>query len=95
MLQIEFTEEEKQALNFERYYYPHPHVQRKMETVWLKSQGLPHQEICRLADISPHTLCDYLRDYNVCTPSIIPTLLLSKPPSWSVSAKRTHSINKR
>jgi transposase len=63
MLQIEFTEEEKQALNFERYYYPHPHVQRKMETVWLKSQGLPHQEICRLADISPHTLCDYLRDY--------------------------------
>jgi transposase len=63
MIQIEFSEEEKQALNHERYYYPHPPVQRKMEAVWLKSQGLPHHEICRLADLSPHTLCDYLRDY--------------------------------
>ena len=63
MIQIEFTEEEKQALNYERYHYPDPHVQRKLEAVWLKSNDVPHQEICRLADISPHTLCAYLRDY--------------------------------
>lgn len=63
MLHIEFTKEEQQALNHGRYHYPHPHVQRKMEALWLKSQEVPHQDICRLADISPHTLCHYLNDY--------------------------------
>lgn len=63
MIHIEFTEEEKKALNYERYHHPHPHVQRKMEALWLKSQDVPHQDICRLADLSPHTLCHYLRDY--------------------------------
>lgn len=37
MIRIQFTEEEKQALNYERYHYPHPRVQRKMEALWLKS----------------------------------------------------------
>lgn len=63
MINIEFTEAEKKALNYERYHHPHPHVQRKMEALWLKSQGLSHEEICRLADISPNTLRSYLRDY--------------------------------
>jgi len=63
MIQIKFTVEEKKALNYERYHHPHPHVQRKMETLWLKSQGLPHEDICRLAAISPNTLRSYLRDY--------------------------------
>lgn len=34
-----------------------------MEALWLKSQAVSHQDICRLADLSPHTLCNYLRDY--------------------------------
>ena len=63
MILISFTEEERQALNYERYHHPHPHVQRKMEVLWLKSNGVPHHEICRLAGISPRTLCNYLRDY--------------------------------
>ena len=63
MIHIEFTEEEIQALNYARYHHPHPRVQRKMEALWLKSQGLPHKDIARLTGISTNTLCHYLRDY--------------------------------
>ncbi len=63
MITIEFTEEEKQALHHERFHHPHPRVQQKMEALWLKSQELPHKEICRLTCISKPTLCEYLKDY--------------------------------
>lgn len=32
-----------------------------MEVLWLKSQGLEHQAICRLAGVSNNTLRDYLK----------------------------------
>ena|SRR3990172_851996 len=63
MITIEFTEEEKQALHHERFHHPHPRVQLKMEAIWLKSQELPHNEICRLTCISRPALCSYLKDY--------------------------------
>jgi len=63
MITIEFTKEEKQALHHERFHHPHPRVQLKMEAIWLKSQELPHNEICRLTCISKPTLCSYLKDY--------------------------------
>jgi len=63
MIRIELSEEEKRALDYERYPHPHPHVQRKMEALWLKSQQLPHKDICRFAGISKHTLWTYLHAY--------------------------------
>lgn len=63
MLRIEFSENEIKTLNYERYHHPHPCVQRKMEALYLKSQGLSHAEICRLTRISGNTLRSYLRDY--------------------------------
>lgn len=63
MIKIEFTEAEKQALNYQRYHHPHPRVQIKMEALWLKSQGLSHREIVRFTGISPNTLRKYLQDY--------------------------------
>ena len=63
MITIEFTKEEKQALHHERFHHPHPRVQLKMEAIWLKSQELPHNEICRLTCISKPALCSYLKDY--------------------------------
>ena len=63
MIKIEFTEETIQVLNYERYHYPHPRVQRKMEALWLKSQGLSHKKIAQLTGISVDTLTDYLQDY--------------------------------
>jgi transposase len=63
MIQIELTEEEMKAINYERYHHPHPTVQRKMEVLWLKGHGLAHDEITRLADVSPNTMRSYFRDY--------------------------------
>jgi transposase len=63
LITIEFSDEDKAALNYERYHHPHPFVQRKMEAVWLKSQGLAHKDICRLTDVCSTTLTSYIRDY--------------------------------
>jgi len=65
MISIEFTKEDKQALHHERFHHPHPRVQKKMEALWLKTQELPHKEICRLTCISKPTLCQYLKDYQL------------------------------
>ncbi|WP_237743495.1 IS630 family transposase, partial [Pleurocapsa sp. PCC 7319] len=63
MIQIEFSEEEIQQLNYERYHHPHPRVQKKMEVLYLKSRRLSHQEIRRLCQISKTTLVSYVRQY--------------------------------
>ncbi len=63
MISIDFTSQDIDALHFERFHHPHPRVQLKMEAVYLKSQGLSHQDVCRLARISENTLRTYLRQY--------------------------------
>ena len=63
MIRIEFTEEEKQALHHERFHHPHPRVQQKMETLWLKSQELPHKDIVKLAGVTANTMRAYFREY--------------------------------
>ena len=63
MIKIEFTPEEIDALEYERYHHPDPKVQKKMEALYLKSQGIAHQEICRLERISEPTLVAYLKQY--------------------------------
>jgi transposase len=63
MIRINFTETDIKALGEQRYQHPHPFVQRKMETLWLKSQGLPHHEIARLAGITENTVRAYLYEY--------------------------------
>lgn len=63
MIKIKFSDEDKAALNYERYNHPHPFVQQKMEVLWLKSQGIKHKEICRLAGVCATTLTSYVRAY--------------------------------
>ena len=63
MIQIDFTSEEIDALDYERFHHPHPKVQRKMEVLYLKSRGLSHKEIRRLCRISKGTLVTYLNQY--------------------------------
>lgn len=63
MIRIEFTEEMVAELNYERYHHPHPKVQHKMEVLYLKSQGLAHQDIRKLCQISKTTLTTYLKQY--------------------------------
>jgi hypothetical protein len=35
MLKLEFSPEEVEALRYGRFHHPHPHMQRKMEVVYL------------------------------------------------------------
>ena len=63
MIRIEFSADDIEQLNYERYHHPYPHVQKKMEVLYLKSQGLAHQEIRRLCRLSKTTLVKYLREY--------------------------------
>jgi transposase len=63
MRQFSFTAADLQAIAHDRYHHPHPHVQRKMEVLWLKSHDLPHEQIATLAGVSVRTVARYLNDY--------------------------------
>ena len=51
-----FSDEVLQTLAHDRYYYPEPRVQQRMEVLWLKSQGETHERIAKLAGVSRPTV---------------------------------------
>ena len=59
----EFSTEEREALQYWRFHHPHPRGQRKMEVLYLKSQGVASAEVCRLCAISRSTYARYVREY--------------------------------
>lgn len=63
MRHFAFTADDLQAIAHDRYHHPHPHVQRKMEVLWLKSHNLPHHQIATLAGVSPRTVQRYLDEF--------------------------------
>jgi transposase len=63
MRRFTFTPEDLAALHYERYHHPHPRVQQRMEVVWLKSQGLTHEDIARLAGVARRSVQRYLDDF--------------------------------
>ena len=63
MDQEEFSTAEREALQYWRFHHPHPWGQRKMEVLYLKSQGVAPAEVCRLCAISRSTYARYLREY--------------------------------
>src|SRR3954470_15881875 len=63
MRPITFTADERRALAHDRYYHPDPRVQSKMEVLWLKSHGLPHDRIATYAGVSRRTVQRYLDEY--------------------------------
>lgn len=81
MIRIEFSEADKAALAYERYNHPHPFVQQKMEVLWLKSQGVRHKEICRLAGVCATTLTTYVREYQKGGLEALQTLNFRRPRS--------------
>src|SRR5512147_197758 len=60
---ITFTADDRKALAHDRYHHPDPRVQRKMEVLWLKSHGLPHDRIAAYADVSRRSVQRYLDQY--------------------------------
>ena len=65
MINVDFSQQDIQAIAHLRYHHHHPRVQRKMEALWLKFQGYPHNEICRITGISHNTLCSYFRAFQL------------------------------
>lgn len=63
MIQVTFSAEEKDIINYERFHHPHSHVQRQMEILWCKNLGKPHQEIAAIAAVHPNTVTNCLKEY--------------------------------
>lgn len=89
MIKIEFTEEEKKILNCERYHHPHPRVQRKMEALWLKSQGESHQRIAQLTGVSINVITQYVKDYKTGGIEKLKEINVYRPQSELVSHQQT------
>jgi len=81
MIQLDFFETEIDELYKERFHYPHPYVQKKMETVYLKSQGLKHTDICRIVRIKRATLSSYFKQYQEGGIAKLKELNFKKPQS--------------
>ncbi len=63
MAKLTFTEADQQALHRERFEHPHPRVQKRMEALWLISQGLVYSEVARLSCVSDATIDRYVAIY--------------------------------
>ncbi|MGZ8215743.1 hypothetical protein [Methylomagnum sp.] len=64
MIKLDFPLEVIEQLRYEKLYHPHPFVRKKMEALFLKSQGYSHNEICIIVGIGGRaTLVRYLREY--------------------------------
>jgi transposase len=56
MRAVTFTDADLAQIAHDRYHHPHPRVQARMEVLWLKSRGVAHTEIARLAGVSRNTV---------------------------------------
>ena len=63
MRRFSFASQDLDSIRHERYHHPQPFVQRKMEVLWLKSQGFTHEDIARLADVSRRSVQRYLDEF--------------------------------
>lgn len=63
MTRLAFSAEVQQILDLERFEHPHPRVQRRLEALWLISQGLVYSEVARLAGVSEATVDRYVATY--------------------------------
>ncbi len=63
MIKILFTATQIKELQYERFHHPHPRVQRKMDALLLKSQGLDHETIAKITNICTNTLRAYFKQY--------------------------------
>jgi transposase len=63
MIKVRISEQDLETIKHERFNHPVPRVQRRMEVLWLKSQGLSHKQICKLAGVCDNAVTKYLRLY--------------------------------
>jgi len=82
MIHLEFSPETIEQLHHEKRRHPHPRVRQKMEALYLKSQGMPHYQICQLVGIRGRaTLVRYFREYQTGGLDQLQKLNFRKPES--------------
>jgi transposase len=64
MRRFHFSDEDLAILREQRFSHPHPHIQKKLEVLWLKSKGVAHIEIARLTGLGRRTIQRYLSEYD-------------------------------
>lgn len=62
-IQLEFPSGILKELYYHRYRHLAPLVQRRMDALWLKAHGLPHQQIAELVGVTENTLREYFELY--------------------------------
>ncbi len=88
-MELKFTESERQALDYERYHHPHPKVQRRMEVLWLKSQGKAPQKSASWPACHLSTVYRYLGQYRSGGIEQLKVLKLNRPQSDLVAYTST------
>ena len=61
--QFDFSPEDVEEINYQRYNHLAPIVQRRMDAIRLKAYGLWHKQIAEIIGISENTLRDYFELY--------------------------------
>jgi transposase len=89
MSKLEFSTEDVEALRYGRFHHPPPHVQRKMEVVYLRSQKLENKPIQQLCGISKATFYRYLHEYQAGGVEKLKELNFHRPQSQLVEHKGT------
>ena len=63
MLQLNLSETEIKKLNYERYHYPCPIVQKRMAAVYFKTFGMTNKMIAKLIGLNREIVGDWIRSY--------------------------------
>jgi transposase len=87
MSELQFTKDQIEMLQHLRFYHSHPRVRRKMEVLWLKSQGVEYKQLLKLGRINGNTLRRYIKDFKDGGIEKLETLNFRKPVSELVKFK--------
>lgn len=86
---LEFTTETIQTLHHERFHHPHPRVQRKMEALYLMSQGVSCADVARWLQVSRGTLTAYRNQFRAGGVAALQTVKFYRPQSDLVAHRAT------
>ena len=81
MLKLDFTEKEIEQIYRQFMSHPSGPVKKKLHVVYLKSLGLPHHEIVRIARVSEDSVTRYLKAYADGGLKALYTVLFYRPTS--------------
>jgi transposase len=81
MPRLEFSTESRAQLQYQRFHHPHPRVQRKMEALYLMSQGVSCADVARWLQVSRGTLTNYRNEYRAGGVGGLQTVKFYRPQS--------------